>query len=175
MGAVYHAWDDVLGVAVALKVIRTEVTTDPRAAADLERRFKNELLLARKVTHKNVVRIHDFGEVDGVKYITMPYVDGQDLSAVLTASGRLPVSKALAIAKQVAAGLEAAHEVGVVHRDLKPANIMIDGDRALIMDFGIARSTSTDAETMLAGGTLTGGVMGTLEVHGTRARQGRSR
>jgi tetratricopeptide (TPR) repeat protein len=163
MGAVYHAWDTVLEVAVALKVIRIEAIADPHAAADLERRFKNELLLARKVTHKNVVRIHDFGEVDGIKYITMPYVEGQDLSAILAASGRLPVSKALAIAKQVAGGLEAAHEVGVVHRDLKPANIMIDGDRALIMDFGIARSTSNDAETILSGGTMAGAVIGTLQ------------
>jgi eukaryotic-like serine/threonine-protein kinase len=163
MGVVYHAWDTVLEVPVALKVIRIEGTSDPHGAANLERRFKNELLLARKVTHKNVVRIHDFGEVDGIKYITMAYVEGQDLSAILTAIGRLPVSKALALAKQIAAGLYAAHEVGVVHRDLKPANIMIDDDRALIMDFGIARSTSNAAETILSGATIAGAVIGTLQ------------
>jgi eukaryotic-like serine/threonine-protein kinase len=110
-----------------------------------------------------VVRIHDLGEVDGIKYITMPYIEGRDLSAVLRESGKLPVSKAVAIARQIAAGLQTAHEVGVVHRDLKPANIMIDDDRAVIMDFGIARSTSNDAETMLAGGTIAGAVIGTLE------------
>ena len=76
MGAVYQAWDQELEVAVAMKVIRPEVTADPATAQDLERRFKRELLLARQVTHKNVVRIHDLGEIDGIKYITMPYVQG---------------------------------------------------------------------------------------------------
>ena len=76
MGAVYQAWDAELGVAVAIKVVRPEVTADPEAAAELERRFKRELLLAREVTHKNVVRIHDLGEIDGIKYITMPYIQG---------------------------------------------------------------------------------------------------
>src|SRR5207249_5090465 len=126
MGAVYQAWDNELAVAVAIKVIRPEVMADPTAAADIERRFKRELLLARQVTHKNVVRIHDLGEIDGIKYITMPYIQGQDLAALLKETGRLSISKALAIARQIAAGLQAAHEVGVVHRDLKPANIMID-------------------------------------------------
>ena len=163
MGAVYQAWDEELGVAVAVKVIRPELSPDPTAAVDLERRFKRELLLARQVTHKNVVRIHDLGEINGVKYITMPYIEGQDLAAVLKESGKLPVSKALAIARQVAAGLQAAHEVGVVHRDLKPANIMIDEGRALIMDFGIARSISIDGATIVPGGTIAGSVIGTLE------------
>src|SRR5699024_8462066 len=79
MGAVYRAWDAELGVAVAIKVIRPEVMADRDAAADVERRFKRELLLARQVTHKNVVRIHDIGEIRGIKYITMSYVDGTDL------------------------------------------------------------------------------------------------
>ena len=83
MGAVYQAWDSELEVAVALKVIRPEVTRDPVAAQDLERRFKQELLLARQVTHKNVVRIHDLGEINGIKYITMSFVEGSDLSTVL--------------------------------------------------------------------------------------------
>jgi len=163
MGAVYQAWDEELGVAVALKVIRPDLGTDDASAAEAERRFKRELLLARQVTHKNVVRIHDLGEVDGIKYITMPYVEGRDLAAVLKSSGRLPIPNALAIAKQIVAGLEAAHEVGIVHRDLKPANIMIDEDRALIMDFGIARSVGGVGETIAAGGTAAGAVVGTLE------------
>jgi tetratricopeptide (TPR) repeat protein len=162
MSAVYQAWDQELGVAVALKVIRPELSSDQTASVDAERRFKRELLLARQVTHKNVVRIHDLGEIGGIKYITMPYVQGRDLAVLLRETGRLPVSKAVAIARQVAAGLQAAHEVGVVHRDLKPANIMIDEDRAQIMDFGIARSISGDGETIVAGGTMAGAVIGTL-------------
>ncbi len=143
MGAVYQAWDAELGTSVAIKVIRPEAAASRDAAADLERRFKRELLLARQVTHKNVVRIHDLGEIDGIKYITMPFVDGEDLASVLKREGRLPVPRVLRIARNVVAGLVAAHEAGIVHRDLKPANIMVDAsDEALIMDFGIARSTS---------------------------------
>ena len=93
MGAVYQAWDDELAVVVAIKVIRPEAMADPAVARDLERRFKRELLLARNVTHKNVVRIHDLGEIDGVKYITMPYVNGSDLATVLKREGRLPVRR----------------------------------------------------------------------------------
>jgi serine/threonine protein kinase/tetratricopeptide (TPR) repeat protein len=142
MGAVYQAWDAELGVAVALKVIRPEVTRDPASAQDIERRFKQELLLARQVTHKNVVRIHDLGEISGIKYITMPYIQGADLATRLR-DGRLPIAKILPLARQIAVGLQAAHEAGVVHRDLKPANVMIESDdHAVIMDFGIARSTS---------------------------------
>ena len=144
MGAVYQAWDSELEVAVALKVIRPEVTRDPVAAQDLERRFKQELLLARQVTHKNVVRIHDLGEINGIKYITMSFVEGSDLSTVLR-DEKLTVPRVLAIAREIAAGLQAAHEAGVVHRDLKPANVMIEHDHAIIMDFGIARSTSRGA------------------------------
>jgi eukaryotic-like serine/threonine-protein kinase len=143
MGAVYQAWDSELGVAVAIKIIRPEVTAaDPAAAADVERRFKRELVLARQVTHRNVVRIHDLGEIDGIKYITMPYVEGADLATTLRHAGQLTSARALRIARGIVAGLAAAHKAGVVHRDLKPANIMIDADgEAVIMDFGIARST----------------------------------
>ena len=145
MGAVYQAWDQELGVAVALKVIRPEATADPAAALDMERRFKRELLLARKVTHANVVRIHDLGELRGIKYITMPYVNGNDLATCLKRDGTMAAAAALKIARQVAQGLAAAHAAGVVHRDLKPANIMIGDDgNALIMDFGIARSSLLD-------------------------------
>jgi tetratricopeptide (TPR) repeat protein len=143
MGAVYQAWDAELSVAVAIKVIRTEIMADPAASAEVERRFKRELLLARQVTHKNVVRIHDLGEIDGIKYITMPFVDGTDLASLLRREGVLPVPAALRIARSIAAGLVAAHTAGVVHRDLKPANIMVDADgEALVMDFGIANSTA---------------------------------
>src|SRR5262245_12490599 len=142
MGAVYQAWDEELGVAVALKVIRPETLKDPRAAAEIERRFKRELLLARQVTHKNVVRIHDIGEINGIKYITMAFVKGTDLSTRLKREGKLPVDVVMPIARAIVSGLHAAHTAGVVHRDLKPANIIIndDGGEALIMDFGIARS-----------------------------------
>jgi len=158
MGAVYQAWDDALGVAVALKIIRPEITTDPAAARELERRFKRELLLARQVTHKNVVRIHDLGEIDGIKYLTMPYIQGSDLATILSHEKKLPVPRAIAIARQVVSGLQAAHEAGIVHRDLKPANVMIDADeQAVIMDFGIARSVSG------GGATMAGAVVGTLE------------
>ncbi|MGE5360920.1 MAG: protein kinase domain-containing protein [Bacteroidales bacterium] len=180
MGAVYQAWDAELGVAVAIKVIRPEVMADPTAAAEIERRFKRELLLARQVTHKNVVRIHDLGDIDGMKYITMPYVDGEDLATVLNREGRLPVERVLRIARSVVSGLVAAHKAGVVHRDLKPANIMVDGqDEALIMDFGIARSTGVPAGRVVPGAntivrnlnsagadrdaTMYGAVVGTVE------------
>jgi serine/threonine protein kinase/tetratricopeptide (TPR) repeat protein len=174
MGAVYHAWDSELEVALAFKVIRPDAMGDPAAAAAIEARFKRELLLARQVTHPNVVRIHDLGEVDGIKYITMPYIEGRDLAHILNETPRLPIPRVLNIARQVASGLCAAHAAGVVHRDLKPANIMIQADdRALIMDFGIARSAgdvfeTTDSRAKLsrlkdASETRTGVIVGTME------------
>jgi len=179
MGAVYEAWDAELGLAVAIKVIRPETVADPISAALVEQRFKRELVLAREVTHKNVVRIHDLGEIDGVKYITMSFVDGSTLAAVLRARGTLPVKEALTIARQIAAGLRAAHEAGIVHRDLKPANVMIDrSGRALIMDFGIAlvetvehasdttvtrMPESGSAARRLSGWTGEHGIIGTLD------------
>jgi len=157
MGIVFKAFDDELGIPVALKLIRPEAMTDPEAALQMERRFKRELVLARQVTHKNVVRIHDLGELNGIKYFTMPFIEGRDLGALLTVEGKLPVARALHIARQVTYGLAAAHEVGVVHRDLKPENVMLDADdTAVIMDFGLAR---TNDGTHL---TKTGAVMGTL-------------
>src|SRR5688500_12544761 len=99
----------------------------------MQRRFKTELLLARKVTHKNVIRIHDIGEIDGIKFITIPYIPGHALATILK-KGPLAVTTAVRYARQLAAGLAAAHAAGVVHRDLKPANIMIgEGDQALLM------------------------------------------
>ena len=153
MGAVYQAWDAELSVAVAVKVIRTDRRRGS-VSVEAEKRFKNELLLARQVTHKNVVRIHDLGEIDGVKYITMSYVQGDDLGTVLRREGKFPVARALHLARQIAAGLEAAHEAGVVHRDLKPPNIMVGADdHALIMDFGISASRD-ETESGLVVGTL---------------------
>ncbi len=168
MGAVFQAWDEELAVVVAIKVIRPESLKDPAAARDLERRFKRELLLARNVTHKNVVRIHDLGEIDGIKYITMPYIHGGDLARLIANEGRLSVPRALNIARQIAAGLVAAHEAGIVHRDLKPGNILLDEeDRALITDFGIARSV-----TGTGGGTMAGTIVGTLEYMAPEQAQG---
>src|SRR5262249_50337811 len=130
--------------------IRPEVMQDEIAAQAIEQRFKNELLLAREVTHKNVVRIHDLGEIDRIRYITMSYIDGIELASLLKREGKLPVSQALHILRSVLEGLVATHAAGVVHRDLKPANIIVGkkGD-ALIMDFGIARSIhKRDAEAV---------------------------
>ena len=173
MGAVYQAWDQVLEVAVAVKVIRPETMEDLDAAHELERRFKRELLLARQVTHKNVVRIHDLGEIDGIKYITMPYIEGSDLATILKHDGRLPLPRALTIARQVAAGLVSAHEAGIVHRDLKPANIMVDKeDHALIMDFGIARLAAGGATAF--GATMAGAVIGTMEYMAPEQARGES-
>ena len=177
MGAVYQAWDTELGVVVAVKVIRPEAGADPVTAAALERRFKQELLLARQVTHRNVVRIHDLGEMHGIKYITMPYIEGEDLSTLLKREGRLSVQRTLKIARAMVSGLAAAHAAGVVHRDLKPANIMVTAeDEAMIMDFGIARSvtggapaaagqalTAEGARSVSSGQTVQGGVVGTIE------------
>ncbi|MCU0234984.1 MAG: serine/threonine-protein kinase, partial [Thermoanaerobaculales bacterium] len=179
MGAVYKAWDTELEIPVALKVIRPEVARDPTLADQLDRRFKRELLLARQVTHKNVVRIHDLGEIEGTKYITMTFIEGEDLLDVLKRDGRVPVSQALKILRPVVAGLVAAHEAGVVHRDLKPANIMIEPatGESYIMDFGIARSAAptgidvaeklADAKAKKLAGlteeTQAGAVVGTLQ------------
>ena len=176
MGAVYQAWDAELGVVVAVKVIRPEVAADPAAAAMLERRFKQELLLARQVTHKNVVRIYDLGEIDGIKFITMPFIEGEELASIIRRQEKLPIERIMKIARGIATGLEAAHSAGVVHRDLKPANIMVDqGDEALIMDFGIARSTGGPAPLTVepagpfrpaaftAGQTMAGAVVGTVQ------------
>jgi tetratricopeptide (TPR) repeat protein len=167
MGAVYQAWDAELGVAVALKVIRADRRR--RASPKLETRFKNELVLARQVTHKNVVRIHDLGTIDGIKYITMPYIQGDDLARIMRRDGKLPVDRTLKLARQIAAGLAAAHQAGVVHRDLKPANIMIAGAgdeaQAQIMDFGISASS---------GDAATGGVVGTLEYMAPEQAEGKA-
>ena len=154
MGAVYKARDQELDRVVALKVIRPELTTNP----DILKRFKQELILARQVTHRNVIRIFDLGQADGLKFITMEFLEGQDLRAELMKRGKFSPEDAARIILQISRALEVAHGEGVVHRDLKPQNIMLDGNgRAYVMDFGIARSA------YLPGMTQTGALIGTPE------------
>ena len=142
MGVVYHAWDHTLGAAVALKLIRVDGENNATVAKRRDG-VRRELKLAREVTHANVVRIHDLGEVGNTLYLTMEYIEGADLCTLLRVEGQLPVPRALALTRQMAAGLAAAHEAGVVHRDSKPANIMVtDEGHALLNDFGIARSAT---------------------------------
>jgi serine/threonine-protein kinase len=135
MGEVYRADDLRLGQQVALKFLPPALTHDPTRLAQ----FHNEVRTARQVSHPNVCRVYDIGEIDGELFITMEYVDGEDLSILLRRIGRLPEDKGIDIARQICAGLAAAHERGVLHRDLKPANIMLDGSgRVRIMDFSLA-------------------------------------
>ena len=135
MGEVYRADDLKLGQPVALKFLPESFEADPVRLAQ----FHTEVRLARQVAHKNVCRMYDVGEVEGLPYLTMEYVDGEDLASLLRRIGRLPEDKALDLARQLCAGLAAAHEQGVLHRDLKPANIMVDGEgQVRITDFGLA-------------------------------------
>ncbi len=154
MGAVYKAHDTELERLVAIKLIRPDLASNP----EILRRFKQELILAREVTHRNVIRIFDLGQAKGFKFITMEFVEGRDLRAVLRERGKLPPEEAVRIISQVCRALESAHAAGVVHRDLKPQNIMLDAkDRVYVMDFGIAHSLETP------GMTQTGALMGTPE------------
>ncbi|MGA8685968.1 MAG: serine/threonine-protein kinase [Candidatus Sulfotelmatobacter sp.] len=135
MGEVYRADDLTLGQAVALKFLPDEAARDE----GLLERFKNEVRIARRVSHPNVCRVYDVGGIEGHTFFTMEYVDGEDLASLLRRIGRLPEDKALDIARQLCAGLAAAHTKGVLHRDLKPANIMLDGrGQVVITDFGLA-------------------------------------
>jgi serine/threonine protein kinase len=133
MGDVYRADDLKLGQAVALKFVRSDLPAEAR------QRLYTEVRLGRQVSHPNVCRLYDVVEVDGLTFIAMEYVDGEDLASLLVRIGHLPSDKALAVACDLCAGLQAAHDRGVVHRDLKPANVMIDGHgRARLTDFGLA-------------------------------------
>src|SRR5882757_6305829 len=135
MGEVYRATDLRLGQPVALKFLPEETAADPKALA----RFHTEVRIARQVAHPNVCRVYDIGEVEGIPYLSMEYVDGEDLNSLLRRIGRLPEDKALEISRKLCAGLAAAHDKGVLHRDLKPGNVMIDGrGQVLITDFGLA-------------------------------------
>jgi serine/threonine protein kinase/tetratricopeptide (TPR) repeat protein len=154
MGAVYKAKDRELDRWVAIKVIQPELANSP----SMLKRFKQELILARQITHRNVVRIFDIGETDGVKFITMEYIDGGDLKSIIVDQGKIPPEEAVGIVRQICQALDAAHAEGVVHRDLKPQNIMLDqSGRVVVMDFGIAHSKE------MPGMTMTGALMGTPE------------
>jgi tetratricopeptide (TPR) repeat protein/predicted Ser/Thr protein kinase len=154
MGAVYKARDLELDRMVALKVIRPELAKNP---AIIER-FKKELLLSQRVTHRNVIRIYDLGEGDGVKFITMEFIEGDDLRSLIRERKKFPPEEAVHIMEQICLALDAAHQVDVIHRDLKPQNVMRDGaGRILVMDFGLARTLQGD------GMTQTGALVGTME------------
>jgi eukaryotic-like serine/threonine-protein kinase len=154
MGAVYQALDIELNRTIALKVIRPDLAGN-QAIID---RFKQELILATQVTHKNVVRIYDLGEAEGMKFITMEFVEGQDLRSLIHERTKLSPDEAVEVLRQVCRALEAAHTVGVIHRDLKPQNIMRDNNgRVVVMDFGLARTLGGD------GMTQSGALVGTME------------
>jgi eukaryotic-like serine/threonine-protein kinase len=157
MGTVYKARDHVLEETVALKVLRADVRNDP----DMERRFRTEIRLARRVRHRNVCGIHEYGEEGGLRYIAMEYIEGIDLRKVLTERGPLPPDQAFEACIRVAEGLQAIHEAGIIHRDLKTANLMVDGQGVVrLMDFGIAKQIGSEAA---AGATATGLIVGTPE------------
>jgi hypothetical protein len=149
MGEVYRAFDLVLGQHVALKFLPSQIGLDPET---LER-FRNEVRLARQINHENVCGVYDIGDLDGEPFISMEYIDGEDLSALLHRVGRLPVEMALSVAEHLCAGLSAAHERGVLHRDLKPSNVMLDSEgRVRITDFGLAiLETEADHPDEVAG------------------------
>ena len=151
MGSVYKAYDRELDRLVAIKVIRPGLVADPQAV----QRFKQELLLGSRVSHKHILRIHDLGEVDGLKYISMAYVDGEDLHTILRREKRLPIDRAVELARQIAEALAAAHAEGVIHRDLKPHNILIDRHgTAFVSDFGLAKSLVGAADMTRSGELL---------------------
>lgn len=144
MGRVFRALDQTLGEEIAIKFIRPELVPTPEAV----QRFRVELRAARQVVHKNVARMFDLNEEGGVPYITMEYVKGENLRRLIKKVGRMSPGQAVAIARQVAAGLAEAHRLGVIHRDLKPQNIMVDEEgRVRIMDFGLARLPRSEEKT----------------------------
>src|SRR5829696_2543838 len=156
MGVVYRAFDREVGEIVAIKAIRPDVKhLDPT----LLDRFKQELRLARRITHRNVVRTFDLGEVDGIYYITMEFVHGTTVSRLIKDAGRLAIPAALTIGKQVCRALEVAHEAGIVHRDIKPQNLLVDPTGFLkVTDFGIARlaGAQTDGKALTVEGMVVG-------------------
>jgi serine/threonine-protein kinase len=168
MGVVYRARDRQLDEVVALKLLRPEaLASDPT----MLERFKQEIRLARRITHRNVLRTHDFGETSGVPYISMEYVEGVTLKELVRSRGALPLGAGLSIAKQMCHGLGAAHETGVVHRDVKPQNMLIlpETGELKIMDFGIARVSSMAGSGLTTAGT----VMGTPDYMPPEQAQGR--
>jgi serine/threonine protein kinase len=169
-GIVYRATDRTLDEPIALKMLRPELLADnPRAREEL----KQELRLTRRVSHRNIVRTHDFGVSRGVPYLTMEYVEGTSLAAVLARRGALPSSVVLALAKQLMRALEAAHDQGVTHGDVKPANVLLANDGLLkVTDFGVATlvrrptspiSSGRQADDVTGPPRLAGAVIGTPE------------
>ncbi|MGH7656368.1 MAG: protein kinase domain-containing protein [Gemmatimonadaceae bacterium] len=156
MGMVFKAIDSELGEVIAIKTLKQELLSEDATALE---RFKSEIRLARRISHRNVVRTHDLGESSGVYFITMEYVDGTTLKELIRRRGRLPVSATLTVAKQLCRALEVAHEQGVIHRDIKPQNMVVEPDGTLkVMDFGIARLAKRQS-----GMTQQGMVVGTPE------------
>jgi tetratricopeptide (TPR) repeat protein/predicted Ser/Thr protein kinase len=152
MGAVYRCRDEELQRDVALKVIRPEIAAD----SDVLDRFKREIQLSSRVTHRNVLRVYDLGEAEGVRFLTMQFVEGEDLSSLLKRVGPFPVPRLTHVFRQICEGLRAAHDEGVVHRDLKPQNVMVDAaDHVYLTDFGLAKNLGATAMTEL------GAIMGT--------------
>jgi HAMP domain-containing protein/predicted Ser/Thr protein kinase len=158
MGMVYKANDKELGEVLAIKTLKPEMLTADSGALE---RFKSEIKLARKIAHRNVVRTYDLGEVNGLYYISMEYVEGKSLKDLINERGRLPVSIVMPIAKQLCRALEVSHDEGVIHRDIKPQNMVVQSDGVLkVMDFGIARLVTRPKES---GHTQAGMVVGTPE------------
>jgi eukaryotic-like serine/threonine-protein kinase len=154
MGRVYKAYDKELDRTVAIKVVREGAI----GQADALKRFKQELVLASKISHKNILRIHDMGEVAGVRFISMAYIQGKDLQHIIKENPKMPLERVLKFAQQIAEALAAAHAEGVVHRDLKPQNLLIgNDDQVFVCDFGLAKSFEESAIGM----TRTGAFLGT--------------
>lgn len=152
MGIVFKAKDLELEETVALKMIRPELSSDQ----DIVKKFKRELQLARKINHDNIIRIHDLGEIEGIKYISMNYIEGQTLEDLIQTSGKLTIEKTIDVINQICSALSVAHDKNIIHRDLKPQNIMLDKKgKAYVMDFGLARSLEA------TGITKTGIALGT--------------
>ncbi|HEY7510886.1 MAG TPA: protein kinase [Vicinamibacteria bacterium] len=172
MGVVYRAHDRQLDEEVALKVLRGDALHDDPALLE---RFKQEIKLARRISHRNVLRTHDFGEANGTPYISMEYLEGVTLKDLLRNRGALPVGIGLRVARQACQGLEAAHHVGVVHRDIKPHNMLIlpETGELKIMDFGISRVSEVKGGEA-AGLTTTGVVMGTPDYMPPEQAQGKT-
>jgi len=165
MGVVYKARDRQLNEVVALKTLRPELS-EPEALEAL----KTELRIARRITHRNVLRTHDFGEANGVPFISMEYVRGVTLRELITQDPRLPQSVALRIVRQALAGLDAAHTMGVIHRDMKPENLILDPTgQVRVMDFGIAiPARATLADTVFDGLSGTLGYLAPEQLVGAR-------
>ena len=157
MGVVYKAHDRVLDETVAIKVLLAHVASEP----DMERRFRSEIKLARKVRHRNVCGIHEYGEDGGLRFISMEFIDGVDLRRALAGGGAPLAAEAFEIAIQLAEGMEAIHEAGIIHRDLKTPNIMRDAKgHVRLMDFGIAKQAGDVPGVTVTGQGL---IMGTPE------------